>query len=131
MTLDWFKFTQIADKFQYKAKFEDREDLREDIILKLAEIASNNGHSEFNEGSMVRIASYVVLSYWRDIKRKPSMLKLSSEIEDDDGNSVELWQTLKDDNAIDLEAWQDARTWLLGCPRRLVQIAYKRYSGKH
>jgi len=89
MTLDWFKFTQIADKFQYKAKFEDREDLRQDIILKLAEIAGNNGHEPFNEGSMIRIASYTVLSYWRDIKRKPSMLKLSSEIEDDDGTTRE------------------------------------------
>ena len=123
MTLDWFKFTQIADKFQYKAKFEDREDLRQDIILNLPKLPVITDIASLMKVQWFRIASYVVLSYWRDIKRKPSMLKLSSEIEDDDGNSVELWQTLKDDNAIDLEAWQDARTWLLGCPRRLVQIA--------
>ncbi len=32
--------------------------------------------------------------------------------------------------AIDVEAWLDAKRWLLGCPKRLVQIAYKRYIGK-
>ncbi len=37
---------------------------------------------------------------------------------------------LADDKAIDLEAWLDSRTFLLGCPKRLVDIAYKRYSRK-
>jgi len=41
-----------------------------------------------------------------------------------------LGELLADDKAIDLEAWVDARTWLLGCPRRLVGIAYKLYNGK-
>ena len=62
--------------------------------------------------------------------RKPTVLSLNYELEDEDGNSIELWQTLADDKAIDLEAWLDARTWLLGCPRRLVSIAVKLYSGK-
>ena len=130
MELDWYKFTQIADKFQYKAKLEDREDLKQDIIVKLAEVASNNGHELFNEGTMVRIASYVTMSYWRDIMRKPIMLKLNGDDDNDDGDSIELWQTLADNNAIDLEAWQDAKKWLLSCPKRLVKIAYKRYIGK-
>jgi hypothetical protein len=38
---------------------------------------------------------------------------------------MELIETIADDRAIDLDAWLDARTWLLGCPRRLVQIANK------
>jgi len=37
--------------------------------------------------------------------------------------------TMADDRAIDLEAWLDARTFLLGCPIRLVQIASKRVKG--
>jgi hypothetical protein len=36
---------------------------------------------------------------------------------------------LADDKALDLEAWQDAKRWLLGCPRRLIRIAYKKESG--
>jgi len=130
MELDWQKYIEIADRFQHKAKHEDREDLRQDIILRLAEVASNNGHEPFNEGAMVRVASYTVMSYWRDLMRKPMMLSLNDELSDGDGDAVELWQTLADDKALDLEAWQDARRWLLGCPKRLVKIAYKRYVGK-
>ena len=130
MELDWQKYIEIADRFQHKAKHEDREDLRQDIILRLAEVARNNGHEPFNEGAMVRVASYTVMSYWRDLMRKPMMLSLNDELSDGDGDAVELWQTLADDKALDLEAWQDARRWLLGCPQRLVKIAYKRYIGK-
>jgi len=130
MTLDWQKYIEIADKFQYKAKAADREDLRQDIILRLAEVASNNGHKPFSEGAMIRVASYTVMAYWRDRMRKPTILSLNGELYDGDGDTVELWQTLADDKAIDLEDWLDAKRWLLGCPRRLVQIAYKRYIGK-
>ena len=127
--LDWDKYSQIADCFQHKARHEDREDLRQDIIVRLADVASNNGHKPFTEGAMVRVASYVVMEYWHDLKRKPTILSLNYEIEDGEGDSVDLWETLADDKAIDLNAWLDARTWLLGCPKRLVRIAYKRASG--
>jgi hypothetical protein len=105
---------------------QDREDLRQDIIVRLAEVAQNNGHKPLTEGAMVRVASYVVMEYWHDIKRKPTILSL----EDEDGNKTELWQTIADDKAIDLDAWLDARRWLLGCPKRLVEIAYKKASGE-
>ena len=130
MVLDWDKYSQIADRFQHKAKRQDREDLRQEIILRLAEVANNNGHEPFTEGAMVRVASYVVMSYWRDLMRKPTILSLNYEIEDGDGDRTELWQTIADDKAIDLEAWIDARTWLLGCPKRLVQIAHKNIKGE-
>ena len=128
--LDWEKYIQIADRFQHKAKRDDREDLRQDIIIRLADIASNNGHKPFTQASMLRVASYVVMEYWHNLKRKPTILSLNYEVEDGDGDSIELWQTLTDDKAIDLNAWIDAKTWLLGCPKRLVKIAYKRYSGR-
>lgn len=38
--LDWEKYMEIADNFQHKARFEDREDLEQDIVLRLAEVAS-------------------------------------------------------------------------------------------
>jgi len=130
MELDWHKYIEIANKFQHKAKAADREDLRQDIILRLAEVASNNGQKPFTEGAMVRVAGYTVMAYWRDLMRKPTILSLNGELEDEDGDTAELWQTLADDKAIDLEAWQDAKRWLLGCPKRLVKIACKRYIGK-
>ena len=130
MELDWHKYIEIADKFQHKAKAADRQDLRQDIILRLAEVASNNGHEPFTEGAMVRVASYTVMAYWRDLMRKPTILSLNGELTDGDGDTAELWQNLADDKAIDLEAWLDAKRWLLGCPKALVRIAYKRYVGK-
>jgi DNA-directed RNA polymerase specialized sigma24 family protein len=128
--LDWQKYIEIADKFQHKAKFEDREDLRQDIILRLAEVASNNGHKPFTEASIVRVASYVAMEYWHNLKRQPTILSLNEEIDDGEGNSIELYQTIADDKAIDLEAWLDAKTWLAGCPKRLIDIARKKVNGK-
>jgi len=130
MTLDWEKYSAIADRFQHRARYEDREDLRQDIIVRLADVARNNGHKPLTEPAMIRVASYVVMEYWHNLKRKPTILSLNGEIEDGDGNSIELWETLADDKAIDLDAWLDARTFLLGCPKRLVQIAHKRAIGK-
>ena len=128
--LDWNKYTEIADGFQHKARYEDREDLRQDIILRLAEVASNNGRKPVTEGAMVRVASLVTLEYWRKMKAVLTTTSLNEQIDDGEGNTIELYQTLADDQAIDLEAWVDARIWLRGCPRRLVRIACKRLKGK-
>ena len=129
MELDWEKYSQIAARFQHKARYVDREDLRQDIILRLAEVASNNGHRPFTEGAMVRVASYVVMEYWHAEKRNGRLISLNAEIADWEGNGTELIETIADDSAIDLEAWLDARTWLLGCPSRLIQIADKKVNG--
>jgi len=128
--LDWGKYIEIASRFQHKAKAGDRDDLRQDIIVRLAQVASNNGHKPFTEPAMLRVASYVVMEYWHKLKRQPTILSLNYELEDGDGDTTELWQTLADDKAVDLEAWLDAKRWLLGCPRRFVSIAVKRYFGK-
>jgi len=129
MQPDWEKCMGIADNFQHKARFEDREDLRQDIVLRLAEVASTKTEP-LTTPAMLRVASFVTIEYWRDLKRQPTILSLNDTIEDGEGNSVELIETLADDNAIDLEAWVDARTWLRSCPRRLVKIAYRKLRGK-
>ncbi len=38
--LAWQEYGKIANNFQHKARYEDREDIKQDIILRLAEIAS-------------------------------------------------------------------------------------------
>ena len=43
--------------------------------------------------------------------RKPTTLSLDSEIENEDGDTTELIETIADDRAINLEAYLDARTW--------------------
>ena len=129
MELDWEKYSEIADRFQHKARFEDRDDLRHNIILRLAEVASNNGHKPYTIGAMIRVASYVVMEYWHSEKRNGKVISLNTDIGNGDGDSMELMDTIADDNALNLEAWVDARTWLMGCPKRLIQIADKKVKG--
>ncbi len=130
MELDWEKYSEVADRFQHKARFEDRDDLRHNIILRLAEVASNNGHEPFTIGAMIRVASYVVMEYWHSEKRNGKVISLNTDIGNGDGDSMELMDTIADDSALNLEAWVDARTWLMGCPKRLIQIANKRVNGE-
>lgn len=127
--MDWQAYIHIGDSFQHKARFQDRQDLSHDIILRCAEVAAKR-NEDLTEGQMVRIASYVTMHYWDDQKRVLTFLSLNEDIEDDEGDTIQLWETLADDKAIDLEAWQDSKRWLLGCPRRLVKIAYKKVLGK-
>ena len=158
--LDWGKYIAVADRFQYKAKWQDREDLRQDIILRLAQVARNNGHKPFTDRAMIRVASYVVADYWRtqykitngidcgscskaqrrkcredDLYREcPKAIKiesLSKPIIDSEGNITELGELIADDKAIDLDAWLDNSTWELGYPKRLVEIAHKLDNGEN
>ncbi|MBA7594280.1 hypothetical protein ES703_01219 [subsurface metagenome] len=54
---------------------------------------------------------------------------LNTELEDTEGNRIELIDTLADDKAIDLDQWLDTKTFRLGCPDRLIQLAVKRHKG--
>jgi len=130
--LDWSKYIAVADRFQHKAKAQDTEDLNHTIILSLANAQrakDNNGGGQLSDVAMLQVASYECQKYWRQQKRLLTILSLNTEINDGDGNTTELIDTIADDKAIDLDAWLDARTWLLGCPMRLVQIANKRLEG--
>jgi hypothetical protein len=157
--LDWNKYTAIAERFQHKARREDREDLKHDIIVRLADVARNNGHKPFTEVAMMRIASYAVAEYWRAYYRRthgiscgecsqrqrrecrecnlypecPRAIRvesLSKRIVDSEGNITELGELIADDKAIDLDQWLDKATFLLGCPMRLIEIAQKRLNGQ-
>jgi hypothetical protein len=55
---------------------------------------------------------------------------LSKPITDDQGNMTELGEMIADDRAIDLMAWLDAKTFLKGCPQRLIEIAIKLVKGQ-
>ena len=157
--LDWTKYIAVADRFQHKARAQDREDLKHTIILRLAQVASSNGHKPFTEATMCRIASYIVADYWRAQYRLtngldcgscnrtqrqkcrkdwlysecPRAIKieyLSKPIIGDDGNITELGELIADDKAIDLDAWLEAKTFLLGFPKRLTDIAHKINNGE-
>jgi len=155
---EWLTYYKVASQFSHKAKAQDRDDLLHDIILTFAEVASNNGHKPFTEATMYRIASYTVANYWRGYYKLtngldcgscskaqrqrckeddlypncPKAIKLESlskPIIDGEGNMTDLGELIADDKAINLEAWLDAKTFLRGCPQRLIAIAVKRLKG--
>ena len=125
--LDWNKYSAVAERFQFKAQYQDREDLKHNIILALANQRirnSQNGDNPLTEPAMLRIASHTVADYYRDLRRN-AKISLNTESDDGEGDTVELIDTIADDKAIDVEAWIDARVWLMGCPKRLIRIANK------
>jgi hypothetical protein len=155
---EWLTYYKVASQFTYKAKAQDRDDLLHDIMLTFAEVARDNGHKPFTVPMMYRIASYTVVNYWRSYfklangldcrwcskaqrakckegdlySQCPRAIKLESlskPIIDAEGNITELGELIADDKAIDLAEWLDQKTFLLGCPQRLIAIADKRLKG--
>ncbi len=156
---EWLTYYKIASRFNHKAKAGDREDLLHDIILTLAVAERNNGHKPFTEATMHRIASRAQADYWRaqyklnsgltccscsKAQRQkckedylytecPKAIKIESlnkPILDSEGNTTELGELITDDNAIDLADWVNIKTFLLGCPDRLLFIADKIRQGE-
>jgi len=126
--LDWDKYIAVAERYQHKAKRQDRDDLNHDIIASLADTQirlDTNGGGQLSDVAMLRIASYECKKYWRAEYRNGRVISLNTIIEDEDGNQIELIDTLADDKAIDLEAWLDRSLWQLGFPNRLAEIAHK------
>jgi hypothetical protein len=128
-------------------------------VLTFAEVARDNGHKPFTVAMMYRIASYTVANYWRSYYKLangldcgscskarrqkckeddlysqcPRAIKLESlskPITDSEGNITELGELIADDKAIDLAEWLDRKTFLLGCPQRLIAIADKIRKGE-
>ena len=126
---EWRHWYQVAHRFEHKVPAQDRGDIRHTIILELAKARARDGEP-IPTPRAYRIASLMVALYWRKEKSKPTILSLDYQIDNGDGDSTELIETVADDRAIDLEAWLDARTWLLGCPIRLIQIAHKKLAGE-
>ncbi|GAI18474.1 unnamed protein product [marine sediment metagenome] len=127
-------------------------------MVTLADVARNNGHKPISEVAMCRVASVTIAHYWReqykitngidchscskaqrqkcrkdwvypDCPKAIRLEYLSKPITDGDGNLTELGELIADDKAIDLDAWLDDKTFIAGCPQRLIDIADKRVNG--
>jgi len=151
---EWAIYYEVASKYAHKAQAQDREDLLHTIILNLADMGKSDRHKPDNPSWMYRIASFTMAQYWRDYyyrthgvdcgrcsnpQRKkckednlysqcPKAIKIESlnkPILDEDGHLTELGELIADDKALDLPEWQNEKTFLIGYPQRLVDIAHK------
>ena len=64
-----------------------------------------------------------------DCRRAMTLESINQPIIDSQGNITELAELIADDKALDLEEWLDAKTFLIGAPIRLKQIARKLRKG--
>ena len=136
---DWALYYKVTSYFTRHIRLDDRQDWLHDTMLEMAKVKAKYEAKgkPLTEAGLMRVASYEVTDYWHTLMRhRPTMLSLNSKVNGDsdgngngDGEAGEVMDFLADDTAIDLDLMLDTRRFLLSCPRRLVQIAYKRYSG--
>jgi hypothetical protein len=67
---------------------------------------------------------------YSDCRRAINLESINQPITDSEGNITELAELIADDKAIDLAEWLDAKTFLIGAPIRLKQIARKLNRGE-
>ena len=154
---DWLTYYKIVRYFVHKVKFEDRQDFLHDLMLEMARVKARYEAKgkPLTEAGLMRVASYELSDYWvkqrklttgldcnhcstkqrrrcRDenlYSKCPKLIQLVSLDGDGDGDKAKFIDFLADDNAIDLAAMLDARRYLQGYPKRINQIAYKKYCG--
>ena len=156
---EWLTYYKVARYFVHKVRFDDREDFLHDLMLEMAKVKAKYEAKgkPLTEAGLMRVASYELSDYWVRQRRLTTWLdcgncskeqrqkcrsedlyskcpkyhqlvSLNWEI-DGDGHKAELLEFIADDKAIDIVARLDARRFLLGFPKRIVQIGYKIYSG--
>ena len=59
------------------------------------------------------------------------MESLEAEVFDEEGHTVKLIDTVASESVLDLpDEWYSLNTFLLGCPKRLIEIANLKLEGK-
>jgi hypothetical protein len=67
---------------------------------------------------------------YTECHRAIQLESINQPVIDNEGNITELAELIADDKALDLAEWIDARTFLIGSPMRLKQIAKKLSNGE-
>jgi hypothetical protein len=126
--LEWEEYVKLAERFKWRAEPEDMEDLRQDIIVRLAEVARRyeRENRPYTRWAMVWVARFTVRRYWRERSRERRAVPLSTPVRDTD--RLELGDTLAGKDR-DLDAWLEARLRLGEMPPGIVRIAKKLEKG--
>jgi len=137
----WREWARIARNFIWTLDDQcDREDLLQNIIVRLAEVAEvyRQRGIPFNKGACIKVAEYTRLRFYHQQKRwrRVYSASLNSMVRDFDGNETEMIQTLVDDKVINLDTWLDFKHYYQSRPqrerraiRKMVQESWSSLSG--
>ena len=124
--LDGYRlYAEIAHRFRRKVLPEDRDDIEQDIIIKLKEEADK--HTEVTPAFLTVCARSLVAGYWR--KKYRERRKFCRLYEGDKGEMVaDRWEFVTP--APDIESELDARDLLKTLPKRMIEVGQKRVDGQ-
>ena len=120
----WEESLKVARCFRHRVEPEDRDDLVQDIVLRVAELARRR---VLSQASLWVIARYTVFRYWADRARHARVMFQEREPESED--SPRLIETIPAKD-VDLDAPLDLKEWLKGCPPGIIRLARKKLLGE-
>lgn len=125
--MNWQRYIEIAELMSRKAKWQDREDVKHDIIIRLCQRELK--HGEIRSAFLMRaIAQESINDYYRILYRREKWEAVGLTIEDDEGNKVSLIDTLASDQS-STEDWVIARDELRALPTRVIKLGAKKIAG--
>ena len=119
----WGEWAKLAKTFAFFAHLdrEDTQDLRQNIIVRLAEVAEvyRERGMPFHRGACIKVAEYTRLRFYHQKKRwkRVYSVSLNSMVRDSDGNETEMIQTILDKNGIDRDEWLDFKNYYQSRPK--------------
>ena len=130
----WHEWAKIANNFIWALDDHwDREDLRHDIIVRIAELAEEYRRQGryLSKWGAIKVAEYTRLRFYHQKKRwkRVFSVSLNSTIQDEEGYETEVIQNILDEKGINLDAWIDFKNYYVGRPqneRRAIRKLIRR-----
>ena len=117
----WNMYLQVAEIMKRKVPDQEREDMKHDILVRLAE-------RQINTKSLAYVvAKEAIIDYWRR-ERYRQTDSLDWEIIDSEGNKVKLIDTLQAHEQ-DFDNMAHAHKFIADLPLRLIKVATKKLAG--
>ena len=120
----WGEWAKLAKVFAFFAHLDrdDTQDLTQNIIVRLAEVAEvyRERGMPFHRGACIKVAEYTRLRFYHQKKRwkRVYSVSLNSVIQDEDGNETEMIQTIIGENGIDRDQWLDFKNYYQSRPQK-------------
>jgi DNA-directed RNA polymerase specialized sigma24 family protein len=108
---------------------EDTQDLMQNIIVRLAEVAEvyRERGIPFHRGACIKVAEYTRLRFYHQKKRwkRVYSVSLNSVIQDEDGYETEMIQTILEGNGINRDEWLDFKNYYQSRPQKERRAIWK------